>query len=588
VQYNTIDNFKMEEDMTTVTEAYKKYYENVLLHQHNNLELIGKWGENPRRFETQILCKKMGNPLPDSKMYEQDGEVFGPQRWPYNAMSDPSYSDPPIKYVIENRLKSIGTTWWDWVNRRSIGVGFDFDSILHHAANALTQEKIEELDKLTIPWLEINRSTRGAGRHIYVWFDDPPETHNHNEHSAIARSLLPLLSRYMKMDLDADVDCFGSVMWIHHIDADSNNRGFEQIKPATEPLPSSLVPPNWRDHIEVVSGGRSKVRVQGWTPDGTTEGDELDEMTQAYARTPLDETHLKILEDLENTGHTSLWVQDHYLWQGHTTGLKQVFDEWAERGTPMRGLFDTNSLDTDPGKPNCLCADTKVITREGVKPIGELAGNNVEIITSRGKWVNAPFKSYGEQEVFNVTIENRNQRKNIRATGDHRWYVTKYRSDGYRKTKVNFGDREEVETKNLTKGRILVQTKPQCNHTPSVVGIQHGLVWGDGTNGGERNTSSLSLFGAKDAELLKYFAEHPQRPINRSVGGVEVWNLPYHFKSLVPLHYDKAYLYGWLAGYFAADGCVSDRGSCIIRSTDKISVEHVRQVCTFSVWKLPR
>jgi len=43
------------------------------------------------------------------------------------------------------------------------------------------------------------------------------------------------------------------------------------------------------------------------------------------------------------------------LWQGHTAGLKTVFDQWTDRGTPMRGIFDTNSMDSDPGKPNCFC-----------------------------------------------------------------------------------------------------------------------------------------------------------------------------------------------------------------------------------------
>jgi len=565
-----------------VTQAYKAYYDNVLSQKHNNPELIGKWGEDPSRLETQIMCHKMGVKVPDSNMYEEGGEKFGPQRWPYDAAGNPNYSDPPIQYIIRDRMKCIGTTWWDWKNKRSIGLGFDFDSIAGHAEGVgVSDSEIAKLDKIDVPWLEVIRSTKGMGRHIYIWFKDPyPVTMNHTEHAALARSYIPLIAQHTGLDVEASVDVCGSVMWIHHESATKENHGYELIKPATQILTAAHVPPNWRDNLEVVTGSRTKVRVQGWTADGLpTEGDELDEMTQAHARVPLDETHLKILEDLEHTGHTSLWVHDHYLWQGHTAGLKAVYEDWKERGTPMRGLFDTNSLDSDPGKANCLCADTKVITREGVKPIGELAGKNAEIITYRGKWMTVPFKSYGEQEVFAVTLENRNQRKVIRATGDHRWYVTKYRSNGKRKTKVNFGDREEVVTKDLTEGRILVQTKPQCNHTPSVVGIQHGLVWGDGTNGGGRRTSSLSLFGKKDAELLKYFAGHPQRPITRSVGGVEVWNLPHHFKSLVPLHYDKAYLYGWLAGYFAADGCVSGSGSCIIRSADKNSIEHVRQVC---------
>jgi hypothetical protein len=563
-------------------EAFRLYYENVLKHNHNNPDLLARWGRDPSRLETQVMCRKMGTKVPDSNMYQCDGEVFGPLRWPYNAATDPNYSDPPIKFQVGKRMKCIGTTGWNWKEKKSECLGFDFDSIAGHAAGVgISDEEIAKLDKIDVPWLEVVRSTRGQGRHIWIQFQEPyPVTMTHTEHAAIARAFIPLIAQHTGMDVEANVDVCGSVMWIHHDNATKENQGYGLVKPATQILTADHVPPNWRDNLEVVSGGRTKVRVQGWTSDDSqTGGDELDEMTQAHAKIELDDTHVQILEALEGTGHSSLWVHDHHLWQGHTAGLKQVFDEWAEAGHPMKGLFDTNSMDTDPGKPNCFGANTNVITRDGVKPIASLAGTTQEIITSRGKWVEAPFRSFGEQEVFAVTIENRDQSKVIHATGDHGWYVTKYRSAGYRKTKVNFGDREIVETKDLTEGRILVQTKPQCNHTPSVVGIQHGLVWGDGTIGGERTCAALSLFGEKDAELLKYFAEHPKRELTNSVGGAEVWNLPRHFKSLVPLHYDKAYLYGWLAGYFAADGCVSDSGACIIRSADKGSVEHVRQVC---------
>lgn len=568
----------------SVTSAFKTYYENVLSTQHNNTALIGRWGADPSRFETQIMCHKHGTPVPDSQKFEADGEVFGPMRWPYNSDTEPNYSDPPIQFNIATRLKAIGTSWWDWKNKRSIGVGFDFDSLIDHPADTvgIDQSEIDKLDKLDIPWIEIIRSTRGNGRHIYIWFDpaNAPITQNHVEHSAIARSFLPLLAEHTGLDIDMNVDCKGLIMWIHHVNATRENRGYECIKPATQNLTADHVPPNWRDNLEVVSGSRSRVRVQGWTADGSqTKGDELDDMTQAYSRVELDETHLKILEALEGTGHTCLWVHDHHLWQGHTGGLKKVYEDFAERGTPLRGLFDTNSGETDPGKPNCICADTQVITRQGLKPIGELAGKDVEIITARGAWATAPFKSYGVQDVYAVTLRRGDDTRVIKATRDHRWYVCKYRSSGYRKTKVHFGERKEVVTTGLEPGQILVQTKPRLVVKPSVIGIQHGLVWGDGTNGGARKTSSLSLFGEKDAQLLKYFSEHPQRPIDRPVGGVEVWNLPYHFKSLVPLDYDLPYLYGWVAGYFAADGCVSDSGACIIRSADEDSIKHVRDVC---------
>lgn len=377
----------------SVTSAFKTYYDNVLSKQHNNPTLIGRWGADPSRFETQIMCHKMGVPIPDSQKFEQYGEVFGPLRWPYNSDTEPSYSDPPIEFNITTRLQAIGTSWWDWKNKRSIGLGFDFDSMLDHAEGVgIEQSEIERLDNMDLPWIEIIRSTRGNGRHIYIWFDpdNAPVTQNHLEHAAIARSFLPVLAQHMKMDIDTNVDCKGLIMWIHHTNATAENRGYELIKPATQILTADHVPPTWRDNLEVVSGSRTKVRVQGWTADGTqTKGDELDEMTQAYYQTPLDEMHLKILEALEGTDHTSVWVHDHHLWQGHTCALKQVYDDFAERGTPLRGLFDTNSGDNDPGKPNCFMRP-KPNGAWDVYRFGEGTSEH-PLWDTQGKWTHTTF-----------------------------------------------------------------------------------------------------------------------------------------------------------------------------------------------------
>jgi hypothetical protein len=375
------------------TEAYRLYYENTIKDQHNNPALIEKWGRDPGSLETQILCHKMGNKVPDSAMFEEDGEVFGPARWPYNAADNPNYSDPPIKYRIATRMKAIGSTWWDWRNKESVGLGFDFDSILDHAEGVgIPQEEVEKLDNIDVPWLEVIKSTRGNGRHIYIWFEEGkrPRADNHNEHAAIARSFLPLIEQHTGLPIEANIDCCGMILWIHHQNATKENQGYALVKPATQILTADHVPPNWKDNLEVVSGSRAKVRVQGWTADGTaTKGDELDEMTQAHAKVPLDETHLKILEDLEDTGHTSLWVHDHHLWQGHTGGLKQVFEDWNDKGHPMRGLFDTNSRESDAGKPNCFMRPKP----DGAWDVYRF-GENTEECTlwdTQGKWTHTVY-----------------------------------------------------------------------------------------------------------------------------------------------------------------------------------------------------
>src|SRR5690554_3155193 len=53
---------------------------------------------------------------------------------------------------------------------------------------------------------------------------------------------------------------------------------------------------------------------------------------------------------------------------------------------------------------NCLAGDTPVLTRDGIFPIRDLAGKDVEILNGDGNWTTVPFKSFGEQDTFKVTL----------------------------------------------------------------------------------------------------------------------------------------------------------------------------------------
>ena len=68
-----------------------------------------------------------------------------------------------------------------------------------------------------------------------------------------------------------------------------------------------------------------------------------------------------------------------------------------------------------------------------------------------------------------------------------------------------------------------------------------------------------------------------------TVGGqpyVKVVDLPRFFKDRPSLDESPQYLAGWLAGYFAADGCVAADGTVILNSADRSNLEFVRDVCT--------
>ncbi|WP_366915992.1 DNA primase [uncultured Nocardioides sp.] len=77
--------------------------------------------------------------------------------------------------------------------------------------------------------------------------------------------------------------------------------------------------------------------------------------------------------------------------------------------------------------------------------------------------------------------------------------------------------------------------------------------------------------------MLKWF---PNSHTSAKDENLLVHHLPRFFKDLPPLDESVSYLYGWLAGYFAADGCVADDGTVMLNSADRRDLEFVRDVCT--------
>lgn len=541
--------------------------------KHNGQDLLDFYLDHPG-LETQVnvAAGDEGRPVPGQRSTFTDGlNEWWNIRIPKHADSDPEFKDYELKYPLELHADSIGSTGWDWRARLSLYVGFDFDAIAGHAAGVgVTAEKLAEVKQAAcnLPYVQVRRSTGGGGLHLYVFFGNGVETSNHTEHAALARCVLGLMSAEAGFNFAAQIDACGGNMWLWARKSTPENKGLQLLKPAQQPL--TEIPSNWRDHVDVVTRKRAKIRVGGLSDQNV---DIFEALSSAHRVVPLEQAHKDHIDAILAAGFSAVWISDHNMLHTHTKGFRALMENHREEFN-LQGFFETNSPGANPEQPNCLSGDTVVITRTGLKTIKELAGKAHEIITSRGKWVTAPFKSYGVQPVFAITLKNGSNTKVIKATADHRWFVCNQLWGG--KSKLNLGDRREVTTAELKENQVLVTTQPRLLVSPSVVGVQHGLVWGDGTNGGSRITSSLPLFGDK-VSLLKFFHEHPRRALENT--GVEVHNLPHHFKSLVPLTYDKPYLYGWLMGYFATDGCVDEKGNCCVNSASVESLEHVKDVC---------
>ena len=233
---------------------------------------------------------------------------------------------------------------------------------------------------------------------------------------------------------------------------------------------------------------------------------------------------------------------------------------------------------TPTGAYTCFRGDTLALTFDGPVPLGDLAGTTARLLTPKGpgrakggpgRWVDAEVRSFGRQEVMRLVVENRRRTKELCPTPEHRWFVRRK------------GPWREAMTSELRPGDRLVSLRPQSvasRTRPSPFGVAHGATFGDGAllNGRAR----LPLFGAKDMALLPYF------PVPRlstsdprvSPPGVVIEDLPRFFKAPPSLDETTSYLYGWLAGYFAADGRVSRQGAVELYSADVDALEFAELV----------
>lgn len=318
---------------------------------HNGKDLLDFYLLHEGALETQVnVAAGNGRPVPGrtSTYSDENGNEWWNIRIPKKADSEPEWSDYHLKWPLELHTEAIGSTGWDWRAKVSRYVGFDFDAIAGHAQGVgVTDEALDRVRQaaMDLPYVTVRRSTGGAGIHLYVFFADGVPTANHTEHAALARCVLGMMSHEAGFNFAAQIDACGGNMWIYHRKSTKENRGLELIK-AGDPL--ARVPSNWRDHLEVVSRKRAKVRLDGIDDQNS---DNFDRLTSSHPVVPLDEQHHAHIAHLEKAGFCCVWVQDHNLLQTHTVGFQQIADD-AQFG--IKGIYKTNSNGKDPATPNCF------------------------------------------------------------------------------------------------------------------------------------------------------------------------------------------------------------------------------------------
>jgi len=254
-------------------------------------------------------------------------------RIPYKAMSDPIYDDLKIKFDLAHHAEGIGMTGWDWKNRCSKWVAYDFDAIVGHSEKHKAKLTNVELDRVreeasAIEWVTIRKSTSGKGLHLYVELDDVP-TQNHNEHAALGRAILGQMSALTGYDFMNKVDICGGNMWVWH----RKMQGTDGLKLIKQGIVFKDVPANWKDHVKVVSGASRKSMPQDVTNPSTFE-----ELAGQYPKLTLDEDHKKLINYLKDTGAVWWWDQDNHALVTHSKHLQSAHEDLG-----LRGYFKTSS-----------------------------------------------------------------------------------------------------------------------------------------------------------------------------------------------------------------------------------------------------
>lgn len=292
--------------------------------------------------------------------------------------------------------------------------------------------------------------------------------------------------------------------------------------------------------------------------------------------------------------------------------------------------------------PFCLSGNTRYLTKDGVKTFEETAGTTQWVLTAEenqrtsGRWVQAHIHEFGEQPLLRITLRRNKRIKVVEATAEHRWLVksnkrrvvdrvghrsrkglprdhrfpdcanghpfteedTRVRADGSRDCKrcaqqaqpylgTSRATDVDVLTQDLKPGMRLSSLRQEgvaADLRPDEAGIRHGVVFGDGSANGKYAT--VTLWGEKDKQLLRYFPGRrykddntATRVLGTGIPGVKVsGNLWAWMKAVPSLDESPEYLYGWLAGYFAADGTVSKQGQVQISSANLGHLEAVRDI----------
>lgn len=226
---------------------------------------------------------------------------------------------------------------------------------------------------------------------------------------------------------------------------------------------------------------------------------------------------------------------------------------------------------------------TEIMTIDGDRTVESLVGTTTQVLTSAppyqegtnhsGVWRVGTIRHAGEAEVVDVEISRNGVKRTITSRSDQPWY-TFHPNRSAHSRRVDIKTPSELKSKDKLASLVVKPSRPNI----SPIGVAAGAVYGDGSL--RADSAHIHLYGEKDANLLPYFNMHNTTAgiLDSGVSYVVVQGLPKYFKKAPPLDEGATYLAGWLAGYIAADGTVTDEGMVSITSSRLDSMELVVRV----------
>lgn len=198
---------------------------------------------------------------------------------------------------------------------------------------------------------------------------------------------------------------------------------------------------------------------------------------------------------------------------------------------------------------HCFAKETNIITDKGIIPIKDLVNKKSTVINGNGEWEDVIFRNCGKQELMKITLTSNGKYKEIYATPEHEWVVR--------------NRKKKIETKNLKPNHKLERMwlKKNNNLIPDKEGMRHGFLYGDGYN--NEGYCIARICDEKKYKFCKQIFDDVNEPsdsILKSLPncfGVIKYKSDYNAKK-IPISEDLNYLYGFLVGYFVADGNCTD------------------------------